>query len=101
MYLVSQQLGIETVSATGEQVPCMLYPNPNKGNYNIDYSAEKDETLKLEVYNITGSHIINREWQVKAGGNTTVVDLQRVPAGVYFTKISSQSGSVVIKMVIE
>jgi minor extracellular serine protease Vpr len=101
MYLVSQQLGIETVSATGEQLPYMLYPNPNTGNYSIDYSTGKDEVLKLEVYSITGSSIISKEWQVKAGGNTTVIDLQRVPAGVYFTKISSKTGSAVIKMVIE
>jgi hypothetical protein len=91
-------LGIETMSTTGKQLPCMLYPNPNRGVYNIDYSAGTDEVLKVEVFNISGSKLLGREWKVSQGGNTTTVDLRNLPAGVYFSKISSQAGSVVIKV---
>ena len=91
-------VGVEVVATTGEQLPCILYPNPNKGQYNIDYNAEKDDHLQLEVYNVSGSAVLSRNWMVKAGTNTTSVDLQSMPPGIYFSKISSGKGSVVIKM---
>lgn len=91
-------VGIETVESNGEQLACILYPNPNKGQYNIDYNTDKEELLKMEVTDITGKNILVKEWKVKAGSNSTVVNLQHVPDGVYFTRLKSDKGSVVIKV---
>lgn len=101
LFAILEELGIETVATSGEQLAFILYPNPNKGNYNIDYNTASDETLNLEVYNVAGVNIIKKDWKVNKGGNRTTINLQEVPAGVYFTKLSSLKGSVVIKMVIE
>ena len=79
----------------------MLYPNPNKGEYNIDLTATRNETVKVEVYNITGSNIIVKEWKVNEGNNTTSINLQSAKPGIYFTKLSTAKGSVVIKMLVE
>jgi minor extracellular serine protease Vpr len=93
--------GIKTVSSTGESLPCILYPNPSKGNYNIDYNTDKNETLQIEVFNITGAKIISRDWKVNTGSNSTTINMQQVPKGVYFTKLTSKTGSVTVKMTIE
>ncbi len=97
---VLEGVGVETVSSTGS-LNCILYPNPSKGNYNIDYNTDKTEILQLEVFNVTGANILTRDWKVDAGGNTTTINMQQVPKGVYFTKLTSQTGTVTVKLTIE
>ncbi len=96
-----ETLGIKTVAAQGEQLNCILYPNPNTGNYNIDYASAKNETVKIEVFNISGAKVISRDWNVIAGGNNTSINMQQMSKGVYFTKLSSLTGSVTITITIE
>lgn len=98
---VLETLGIKTLATQGEKLNCILYPNPSKGNYNIDYASAKNETVKLEVFNISGAKIIARDWNVTPGSNSTSINMQQVPKGVYFTKLTSLTGSVTIKMTIE
>jgi hypothetical protein len=97
---ILEGVGIQTIASTGN-LPCILYPNPNKGNYNIDYNTDKNETLLLEVFNITGAKIISRDWKVNAGGNSTTINMQQAPKGVYFTKLTSATGTVTVKLTIE
>ena len=95
------ELGIQKVAASGEQLACLLYPNPNKGLYNIDLSATENDIVKVEVYSVTGSNIIVKDWKVNKGDNTTSFNLENVKPGIYFTKLSSKKGSVTIKMTIQ
>lgn len=97
---VLEALGVETISASGD-LACILYPNPNKGNYSIDYNTAKSETLQLEVFSITGAKITARDWKVDPGSNTTTINLQQVPKGVYFTKLTSGTRTVTVKLTIE
>jgi minor extracellular serine protease Vpr len=99
--LLAEVLGIETIETNGVLLPCLLYPNPNKGSYNLAYSSPRDETVHVEVFNISGSTIMNRDWKVSKGENTLAIDLREMSAGVYFTKLSTREGSTVIKLVIE
>lgn len=101
IYILLQELGIEQVSSSGEQLACLLYPNPNKGTYNLEYNTEADETLQVEVLSVTGATLLHREWKATRGGNHTTISLQSLPAGSYFTRLSNGKGSVVIKMLVQ
>jgi subtilisin family serine protease len=67
---------------------CNLYPNPNNGFFSIEYNADKNETLQIDVYDITGKVITTDTWAVNPGYNKKRM-LLRSYEGLYFVKISS------------
>ncbi|HLP51296.1 MAG TPA: S8/S53 family peptidase [Chitinophagales bacterium] len=78
---------------------CMLYPNPGAGNYQLQYTAAKNEELTLTLYNQTGSQLNTTHWQTTTGLNQYNLDLSNNPAGIYMVHINSASGSALIKVV--
>ncbi|MBK7957423.1 MAG: T9SS type A sorting domain-containing protein [Bacteroidetes bacterium] len=48
-----------------------VYPNPNKGNFKIQFNLEKSADLTLSLYNIEGQRIESKLYKsVKSGENT-------------------------------
>ena len=80
-------------------INCILFPNPNNGNYTIDYVGDKDETLTIEVFDATGKKIINQQWTVSAGDNKHAVNLDTRSPGIYFTQITGKQGRTTVKIV--
>ncbi|WP_082333728.1 FG-GAP-like repeat-containing protein [Mangrovimonas sp. TPBH4] len=68
-----------------------IYPNPSTGTIMISgVEAESD----LMVYNILGQNVYERELQ--SGSNT--IDFTSIPKGIYYFKISNESGVVTKKI---
>lgn len=78
---------------------CILYPNPGKGNYNIEYVGENAEALTIDVMDATGRRIISEKWEVNAGRNHHAVDLTNAAPGIYFTQISGKQGRTTVKII--
>ena len=97
-YMVGN-LSVQNVNM--DQMDCILYPNPNKGNFTIDYTSKTREQLTVAVYDITGKIAAIQLWQVIPGSNSKVLDLSSLPKGMYLTKVSSQTGYSTIKTIIE
>jgi len=84
-----------------DPLDCILYPNPNKGMFTIDYKSSIAEQLKIELFNNSGQVITTQYWNVIAGNNSKQYNLSSFAKGVYFTKVSAHKGYNVIKTVIE
>lgn len=69
-----------------------LYPNPNQGEFNL-YSNSKNEHDDFVIVNMMGQVI--QEGQLSSGINS--VNIQEVPSGIYFIKISGQETIKLIK----
>ncbi|XZF12903.1 S8/S53 family peptidase [Chitinophagaceae bacterium MMS25-I14] len=93
-----QQAGVYNFN--GKKLDCVLYPNPNNGNFTIDYTGEKTETLRITVYNINGALANADTWQVAPGDNRRQLNLSHLAAGTYMVHITSADGAVGIKTVI-
>lgn len=78
---------------------CILYPNPNAGNYNIEYVGGFNESLQVKVMDARGQLLINQKWTVQPGSNHFQVDLSNYAQGIYFTEISGKSGRTTVKIV--
>ncbi len=96
---------VQTVSVQHvnmDPMDCILYPNPNKGSFTIDYTGKANEQLTVQVLDVTGRIISTQLWQVSKGLNNKQFEIPGLSAGVYFVKISSGTGAYnVIKMLVE
>jgi hypothetical protein len=59
-----------------------LYPNPNNGMMELDYSLEENKTGKLEIYSITGQPI--SIFNLRQGKNTLQINEVELSNGIYF-----------------
>lgn len=88
---VSACVGVaEQVSAANFSV----YPNPNNGNFTIDYPAYEN-AVPLMMYNSLGQ--IAGEWVMNS--NRLMIDMQSLPAGVYFLQMTTAAGKSTMRIV--
>ncbi len=78
---------------------CLVYPNPNNGNYAVEFISNSDEVLTLSVFDISGKQLINENWQVRTGDNIHEFNLSTFPPGIYLTQLKGTEGKAVIKIV--
>lgn len=77
-----------------------LYPNPTKGLTTIAVSAPNNGSADATVYSVSGTVILTKAFQLKAGSNNLDLDLSSLKAGTYFVRVSnSQSVSAMIPVV--
>jgi len=95
--------GVNSIQNTlADPMDCILYPNPNKGGFSIDYTSKVAEDLTVEVYDISGKLITAAIWPVNIGTNRKTFNTTILSKGSYFTKVRSvRGGENVIKMVVE
>lgn len=72
-----------------------VYPNPNKGNFVIDFPAQY-KTAEIEVLSGTGQVLHMSQISQKES-----VNLADLASGIYFVKIKLDGSSVIRKMLIE
>ena len=77
-----------------------LFPNPNDGNFTLDYYGNKNEMLEVELFNLTGQNIFLEKWKTTAGLNSKSINVKNINAGIYFIKISSSQVQSVVKMIV-
>jgi hypothetical protein len=76
-----------------------VYPNPSSGNTSIDFYLTNDETVKIEVIDITGRSIMMVQYgSMDAGQHHITFDASVLSSGVWFIKISTQTSSTTKKL---
>jgi hypothetical protein len=78
-----------------------IYPNPFNSDLDIEITLARSEKLKMELFDILGNKVNTfSEQEYTDGYHDIKLDLssKHLSAGVYFLKISSDSGSIVKKI---
>lgn len=93
-YYVPYTVGIEEVEkVTPEAGKLNMYPNPSNGNVSILFAAVEGEKTSVQVMDLSGRLVINRELGVLAAGDAEIaIDVQNLNAGVYIVTIQGNSG---------
>lgn len=86
---------------SGKKLDAVLYPNPSNGVFQLEYTGSKNETLAMNVVDMKGSIVASDIWKVNQGYNQRTLNLSSLSKGAYFLKVTSASGSVTIKTVIQ
>lgn len=77
-----------------------IYPNPNKGNFNVQFDSQSGNEIKIAVYDISGRQIFDKTYQ-NAGLFSENLQLNNVGSGVYLVNVIDGDKKEVKKIVIE
>ncbi len=69
----------------------ILYPNPAISEINLSVVALRKEKMDYQVFDNAGRIVIQEATQMLAGTNRLFVDINKLPVGVYYIKLSSNS----------
>ncbi|HKZ66489.1 MAG TPA: T9SS type A sorting domain-containing protein, partial [Chitinophagaceae bacterium] len=86
-YTYSKIISLSIKNTTGSS----LYPNPASGEINLAVVASRKEKMDYQFFDNAGRIVLQKTTQVLAGTNRFSVDINKLPAGVYYIKLSSNS----------
>jgi hypothetical protein len=78
-----------------------IFPNPNQGSFEVNVSNWNTDRSKLVLVNLLGEVIWSREYNQVQGTIAQQIDLQDVPAGIYFIRLTSDEASMTRRVIIQ
>jgi hypothetical protein len=78
----------------------VLYPNPNNGNFNIQFTSTSGNEININVHDLRGREIFNKKYSNNSLFNENL-QLSNVQSGIYLVTIQDGSRKEVKKIVIE
>lgn len=77
------------------------FPNPTQNSAILEIDLVKDSQVEVEIMDMQGRTLMrpNVDQQVKSGVLRKKIDVSRLPAGIYYTRISTDTETQVIKWV--
>ena len=77
-----------------------LYPNPNKGNFSVQFDSTSTNDIEITVHDIRGRSIFERSYP-NTGMFSQNLQLDTVQSGVYLVTVKDGDKKVVKKIVVE
>lgn len=78
-----------------------LYPNPNKGEFTVDFNSVSNNDVEIEVYDISGRKVYNNIYSNVESRFNETVSLLNVQSGVYIMNVTQGSSTTSRKLIIE
>jgi hypothetical protein len=78
----------------------VLYPNPNNGNFNIQFTSTSGNEININVHDLRGREIFAKKYSNNGLFNENL-QLSNVQSGIYLVTIQDGSSKVTKKIVIE
>jgi hypothetical protein len=64
------------------------YPNPTRDQLRVDYSLERAAQVDIILTNMMGQQVLHQNMEQQyAGAQSTALNLQNLPQGMYFVQI--------------
>ena len=73
-----------------------IYPNPSSGNVSIRFLNLPEDGADIHIFDISGKQIFNRKIQT----NIEVLNIENLPAGVYFIKTLLNKKNTTTKLIV-
>ena len=78
-----------------------VYPNPSRDIFNIVFSSNTIQNLKVRVLNVVGEVIISEDLDQFIGEYTKQINLHENAKGIYFLEIETNDGVVNKKLILQ
>ena len=99
----SVEVCTETVTLTSESFGLdnfTLYPNPNNGNFNIQFTSTSSDEIKVNVHDVRGREIYSKSYTNNGLFNENL-QLNNVQSGVYLVTVQDGARKEVKKIVVQ
>ena len=78
-----------------------IYPNPSRDIFNMTFTAEDIQDLKVRIFNIVGEELVNEDLQQFIGEYTKQINLSNNAKGIYFLEIETNNGIINKKLILQ
>ena len=78
-----------------------IYPNPSRDVFNISFSSEKFQDLKIRIINVVGAQVYTEDRENFIGEYTKQISLDNYGKGIYFLEIETNTGIVNKKLILQ
>ena len=78
-----------------------VYPNPSTGVFNITFTSESIQDLKVRVTSLLGENIVLVDLKQFVGEYTKKINLKDNSKGTYFLKIETDDGVINTKLILQ
>ncbi len=78
----------------------VMYPNPNKGIFNVQFTSDAINELKLVVFDLLGRKLLEKQYEKKSNFNESI-QLKNIRSGIYFLTVIDGDRKKVKKIIIE
>jgi len=78
-----------------------IYPNPSRDVFNISFTSETVQDLKVRILNVVGEVIISEDLDQFIGEYTKQINLNENAKGIYFLEIETNDGVVNKKLILQ
>jgi len=79
----------------------VIAPNPNNGNFAINYVTDKNKKVTVKIIDGVGRVIYNKQEAVNNGFNNINVDIENLSTGIYLLELTSGNTRVLEKLLID
>jgi beta-glucanase (GH16 family) len=69
-----------------------VYPNPSRDIFNISFTSEQVQNLKVRILNVIGEVLVTESLEQFIGEYTKQINLNENAKGIYFLKIETNDG---------
>jgi len=78
-----------------------VYPNPSRDIFNVSFTSEDAQDLKVRVLNLIGEELINENLQQFIGEYSKQINLGDNAKGIYFLEIVKSDGIINKKLIVQ
>ena len=90
IFLHNEEVGTSGITAN-------IYPNPTLGNFTVEVSSETTRELVIEVYDVLGNLVMNKQQRVSEGETKLNLSIEDNQSGIYFVRITDKENKEIYK----
>ena len=78
-----------------------IYPNPSRDIFNITFTSEKQQDLRIRILSVVGAEVYKEDRQEFIGEYTKQISLDNYGKGIYFLEIETSTGIINKKLILQ
>ncbi|WP_163409898.1 zinc-dependent metalloprotease [Flavobacterium ajazii] len=82
-----------------EKIDFVLYPNPNKGNFTVQFDSDSTKVVEVTVHNILGEKVYSKTFN-KTPYFYENIQMQNTTAGLYLVTVTNGDRRIVKKIIV-
>ena len=98
---IEQTINIVSVKEANSTYLASIAPNPNNGDFTLSIKGTQSKELSISIIDLTGKEFYNRTLNPINGSLDHNIDVRNIASGIYMLKIQSDTGSKILKVIIE